>query len=786
MSTTKMRWLRSKYNPCLPLGENGTRVTGSQKHLALSRAISAEGVVLLKNNGALPLGKNDTAAIFGVHQIDYIKGGTGSGNVSVDHIVGIYDGLKEKAAEGKLRLCTAPSEYYIKILPELKEKSGAKGNLFWDPSVKEPHFPEEIVHEAAKTAKVALFVIGRNSGEERDRSGEKGDFYLSDTEEELLGAIEASFETIVVIVNSGGIVDFARFEKDGKISAVLMGWQGGQEGGGALADILCGDVCPSAKLTDTVAERLEDYPSLDTFYESDDYVKYYEDIYVGYRYFETFRPEKVVYPFGFGLSYTNFEISGLSATDDGEKITVSASFRNTGDCAGKEVLEVYYSAPDGKLKKPRLELAAFAKTKLLAPGETERLTAEFRISDMASYDDLGKCEKSAYILEGGTYRVYAGTSVRDVTQLQYHYDVKEEYRVIEKLSPRCVPYRLEKRMAGGEWEPLPTGGMPSFDYKDLPQSEAKAPEEAVRLSDVADGKCDIDSFIKALTQKEKESLLCGTADPGAWGRGAFNGFADPGVSNTAGFGNCERLGIPPMMTADGPAGFRLAEDLGMAATAWPIASMLASTWNTELLSAYGKAAAAEVKENNIGVWLSPGLNIHRNPICGRNFEYYSEDPVVSGKMAAAVIRGVQSLKIAATPKHFACNNKETNRKWCDSVVSERALREIYVKGFEIAVKEASPWLIMSSYNLINGYNASANYDLLTGILRDEWGYEGAVTTDWDSSGLHGFEVKAGNDIKMPWGYPQEIHDFIGSKVLPLACVDASVKRILELILKIDC
>jgi len=781
------RWIRSKYNPCLTLGENGMKATGSEKFAKLSREIAGEGMVLLKNNGTLPLNENNTVAIFGVHQIEYVKGGTGSGNVTVEKIVNVYDGLKEKESEGKIKICTAPSEYYLEIIPQLLENTSTEGLLLADPFVEEPCLPTEMIENAGKEADVAICVIGRNSGEERDRTNTKGDFYLSDEEEKLITDVKANFEKIVIVVNSGGIIDFARFEKDEKISAVLMGWQAGQEGGAATADVLCGDVCPSGKLTDTIAEKLEDYPAADTFYESDYYVKYYEDIYVGYRYFETFAKEKVIYPFGFGLSYTSFETDKLSATDDGTTIKVTVSVKNTGTVPGKETVQVYYNMPQGRLGKPLYQLAVFAKTKLIAPGETEIITMEFPISRMASYDDLGKCEKSAYVLEKGDYFIYVGTNIRDIKKLDYFYSVKDEYITLEKLTPRCVPYKLEKRLIGdGSYESLLTGSKPEFDYKEIAENTAEPPQSLMTLEDVVDGKCSIDSFIKQLTDAEKAQLLCGTANPGTWGRGPFNGWADSGVSNTAGFGNCGRLGIPPIMTADGPAGLRLMSDLGMGATAWPIATMLACTWNTDLLYEYGVAIATEVKENNIGTWLGPGLNIHRNPICGRNFEYYSEDPIISGVMASAVIKGVQSMKIAATPKHFACNNKETNRKKSDSVISERAMREIYLKGFEIAVKEANPWLIMTSYNLINGYNASANYDLITGVLRDEWGYNGAVTTDWISYGLHGFEVKAGNDIKMPWGYPQEINDFVMSEMLPKSYIDACVKRILELIIKIDC
>ena len=694
------RWIRSKYNPCLPLGENGTKATGSQKFSKLSRSIAAEGMVLLKNDGTLPLNKNNIIAVFGVHQIEYVKGGTGSGNVTVEKIVNIYEGLLEKEIDGKIKLHTEPSEYYKKIIPDLLKNASTEGLLLADPFVEEPELPIDVVQSAAREADVAICVIGRNSGEERDRTNAKGDFYLSDNEEKMIFDVKKHFNKVVVVVNSGGIIDFASFEKDEQISAVLMGWQGGQEGGAATADVLCGDVCPSGKLTDTIAGKFEDYPSADSFYESDDYVKYYEEIndtryregiYVGYRYFETFAKEKVVYPFGFGLSYTSFEVRNLSACDDGKIIKVKATVKNTGGVSGKEVLQVYYNAPQGKLGKPLYELAVFAKTKLLLPGETQTISMEFPISRMASYDDLGKCEKSAYILEKGDYSIYVGTNVRNITKVNYTYTVNDEYIVTEKLSPKCIPYKLEKRLMGdGNYESLPMGAKPEFDYKDIPQNTADTPQKLMLLEDVADGKCSIDSFIKQLTDAEKAQLLSGTANPGTWGRGPFNGWADSGVSNTAGFGNCERLGIPAIMTADGPAGLRLLSDLGMSATAWPIATMLACTWNVDLLYEYGVAVATEVKENNIGTWLGPGLNIHRNPICGRNFEYYSEDPIVSGVMASTVIKGVQSLKIAATPKHFACNNKETNRKKSDSIISERAMREIYLKGFEIAIKDASP------------------------------------------------------------------------------------------------
>ena len=786
------RWIRSNYQPCLPLGENQTRITGSKTHRDLARRIAAEGIVLLKNNGVLPLKKSDKIAIFGIHQIDYIKGGTGSGNVVVDHITNLYESMRAKSAEGKCDLFIPLSEYYSEICPKLRENLTYNESLFAEAFLPEIEIPTEKIEEAAAFSDTAIFIISRNSGECNDRKSEKGDFYLDDIEETLLDILEQTFSNVVIVLNVGGIVDVARFANDNKISAVLLSWQGGCEGGGAVADVLCGDVNPSGKLTDTLAGKFDDYPSSETFNESDDYVKYYEDIYVGYRYFETIEgaADKVIYPFGFGLSYTTFEICDLNANDDGSQITINAKVKNIGEYAGREVVQVYYKAPIGRLGKPARELATFKKTKLLQPGEIEEVTMTFSISDMASYDDTGKCEKSAYILEGGDYLLFVGNDVRNSVEIGYKYHIDEEFIVLERLSSKCIPYRLEKRLlCDGSYEELQTGWRTQFTYECENLEDKPIPDKLVTLDEVADGKYSIESFMKQLSRVEKFSLLCGTNTYGynkKWSEGPFNGWSSSGVANTSGIGNINRLGVPAIMTADGPAGLRILADVGITTTAWPIATMLACTWDPELVFQYGKAAATEVKENNMGIWLAPGMNIHRNPLCGRNFEYYSEDPVLSGKMASAVVKGVQFINIAATPKHFACNNKEKNRIMSDSIVSERALREIYLKGFEIVVKEAKPWAIMTSYNMLNGHYTSANYDLITGILRNEWGYDGCVMSDWGSYGIHGLEVKAGNDVKMPFGYVGVLDDFNRSQQLTDAEVDSCVKRVLQLIMKIDC
>jgi beta-glucosidase len=377
-----------------------------------------------------------------------------------------------------------------------------------------------------------------------------------------------------------------------------------------------------------------------------------------------------------------------------------ADVKNIGDVAGKEILQLYYSAPQGKLGKPSKELAAFKKTKLLAPGESETLVISFNVKDMASFDDLGKIQKSAYVLENGSYDFYLGTSIRDTEKLDFEYVINED-TVTEQLSDWCKPFKLAKRMlANGTYEELPCGEE-FYLYGINEPTGAVAPEKLVTFDKVGE-EITMDEFIAQFTIDELKYIV--------------GGQAPTGVCNTGCFGGIERLGIPAVPTADGPAGLRLNTETGIPTTAWPCATLLACSWNPEIAYEVGKGGGAEIRENNLGVWLSPALNIHRDPLCGRNFEYYSEDPVIAGKFASAVTRGVQSQKVAVSIKHFACNNKEANRFASDSRLSERALREIYLKGFEIAVKEGDPWTVMSSYNRINGQHTSESFELLTEIL----------------------------------------------------------------------
>lgn len=819
------KWRRIKYQPNQPLYPGRDRVTAGREHIALSRQAAGEGMVLLKNdNNVLPLARGERVALFGKGSIDYVKGGGGSGDVTVDYVKNLWDGMREKENEGKVTLMPELYEFYSKNVEKQYEEGAVPGMTV------EPELPDELLQMAKSFADTAVVSICRFSGESwdrqiasdegpsfipdtekhfvelRNRIFEDGDFYLTKGEKALIEKVAGSFDKVAVVLNVGGVVDSTWFKKDERIDSVLLSWQAGMEGGAATADILCGDVNPSGKLTDTFAASLEAYPSTEHFHDSPDYVDYTEDIYVGYRYFETMEGarKKVNYPFGFGLSYTEFalEDSQISYTSTGAKLTVQVT--NVGDCAGKEVVQVYYSAPQGKLGKPFRELADYKKTRLLQPGESQCVHFLIPYASMASFDDLGKIKKSAWVLEAGDYAFYVGTSVENVHKLEEMYCLDKDI-VTEQLTSQCAPSALPKRlMSDGSYEELPVDeealddssakrrerelkeqaalklAPQDYDALEGAQPYPYAPEDfaargeqrdRMTLQDVADGKITLDAFISHLEVEELAALL--------------GGQPNMGVSDTFGVGNLAECGIPNVLTADGPAGLRIRPERGVSTTAWPCATLLACTWNTELVEAVGCAGAEEVKENNLGVWLTPAINIHRSPLCGRNFEYCSEDPVVSGKTGAALVKGIQSMHIGAELKHFACNNKETNRKESDSRVSERALREIYLKGFEIVVKEAKPYMVMSSYNLINGVRASENKELLTNILRDEWGFEGLVTTDWYTHGEHYKEVKAGNDIKMGRGFADRLMQAYQEGVLTREEMETSVRRLLRVILAID-
>lgn len=761
------KWARYQYNLTTNIGENNTRVTGCEKHVELSRKVACEGMVLLENNGLLPLKEHTTVALFGIGSIDYVKGGGGSGMVFCEYVRNIYEGF----------LCKSPNVsvyepvtkyYYDYAVSRLSEYDG-------DRIFSEIDVPADLLQAAAENADVAVITIHRFSLEAQDRSSEKGDFYLTDCEQKMVDDVTAAFEHTVVVLNVGGMIDVSWIKNNPKIDAALLAWQAGMEGGLAVADILCGDVNPSGKLTDTFAMEFSDYPSADTFNESDDYVDYFEDIYVGYRYFETIpgASKRVVYPFGYGLSYTEFSIRKPTATLKNDKIILETSVKNIGNVAGKEVVQCYFSAPQGLLGKSKISLIGFEKTKRLAPGETQEITMEFPVADMASYDDLGKIKMSAYVLEQGEYTFFVGNSCRNLTAADYRYAVNENI-VTRQLSQKCAPCNLEKRMlSDGSFEALPSFPVKRYDevFSSSCNREVPKPDKTFLLEDVARGEITLQQFVSQLTEDELVRLL--------------GGVPNQGTTDTGGFGGIKRLGIPAVMTVDGPAGVRLSPRIGIPTTAWPCATLIACTWDPDLAYEVGKAGALEAKENGLAIWLTPGMNIHRNPLCGRNFEYFSEDPLITGNFAAAKVNGIQSVNIAASAKHFACNNKEINRFYSDSRVSERALREIYLKGFEICVKKSQPRTIMTSYNVINGRRCCESYEQLQGILRDEWGFEGMVTTDWNVPCDQANCVLAGNDIRMPNGHPEVLREALKSGKIKRAHLERCAERILEMILKLD-
>lgn len=805
------KWTRVKYQPNLPLGEKGERLTGSLRHIELSKEAAKEGMVLLKNReNILPLKKGTRVALFGKGTFDYVKGGGGSGDVTVAYIRNLYEGLKMQ--KDIVSIFEPLCDYYRKDV----ERQYAQGSV---PGMTiEPAVPVELLEAAKAYADTAVISICRFSGEGWDRKSivdrdnknsweseqdmaarsakifANGDFCLSEEESAMVDAVKKNFSRVVVVMNVGGMVDTSWFIQEDAIGAVLMAWQGGMEGGLAAAELLVGKGNPSGKLSDTFAQTLEDYPSTDDFHESKDYVNYTEDIYVGYRYFETVpgANKKVNYPFGFGLSYTSFQVDVLSAKENEGEVQIQVQVTNTGSRDGKEVVQVYFEAPQGRLGKPKRQLIAFAKTRALKPGEAQRLYLSFAVRDMASYDDMGKVQKAAYVLEKGDYLFHVGTSVRDTALADYVYQVKEDITV-EQLESRLTPSCLPKRMlADGSYEKLPQteGNDPdASELERIPADEMEGYAPALRgrgryqlwkepykkgariFKEVAEGKLTPEEFLAQLTDEEVAHLL--------------GGQPNTGVANTFGYGNLPEYGVPSIMTADGPAGLRIAPECGVTTTCWPCSTLLACSFNPEIVEAVGLAGGAEVKENNIAMWLTPAVNIHRSPLCGRNFEYYSEDPYLAGKLASAMVRGIQANHIGATVKHFALNNKETNRKNSDSRVSERAAREIYLKAFEIIVREAKPWSIMTSYNIINGHRASENADLLEGILRKEWGFDGCITTDWWTCGEHYKEVKAGNDIKMGCGYPERLLEALEKGCLTREEMDACALRVLKLILKID-
>ena len=760
---------------------------GCKEHILLAKEAAKEGIVLLKNiDSILPLKQGAKLALFGKGTFDYVCTGGGSGSVNTKYVANLYDGLKSL---GKL-VCIEENlaEYYQQYVQQAREKGILPGMCA------EPVLPAELCQKAREFTDTAVITISRLSGESEDRilaaqdriaeiegglakmagdTFEKGDFYLSNAEQAMVEQVKKAFPKVIVLLNVCGVVDTVWFAETSDIQAAMLLLAGGSEGGTAVAELMFGIGNPSGKLPDTYARHLADYPSTKGYHESLDYVNYTEDIYVGYRYFETLpeAKEKVIYPFGFGLSYTEFEIKERSGEKAGDQFHIGVDVTNRGDRAGKEVVQLYVCAPQGQLGKPTMSLVAFAKTKCIAPGETQRLTLSFSERSMASYDDLGKVKKSAWVLERGAYSFYLGNSVKDAQKTEFAWTAEEDV-VVEQLSAKLVPTDLKYRLlSDGSYEELPKEEKKGA-YCTLYCSGAKTLEsqETPDFRQVIAGNMPLDAFVDALSEEELIHLL--------------GGQPNEGVSNVGGIGNLPKYHMPNVLMTDGPAGVRIRPEHKISTTAFPCANILAASWNPELMRRIGIAGAVEAKENGLSIWLTPAVNIHRNPLCGRNFEYYSEDPLLTGVLGAAAVEGMQSQKVAPSLKHFAFNNKESNRKESDSRVSERAAREIYLRAFEIIVKTAKPWYIMSAYNKVNGQRASENRELLVDILRNEWGFDGLVSSDWDTFGNHSKELLAQNDLKMPLGNPEDLKAGLASCIITIEDMKISAKRVLQLIMRL--
>lgn len=803
-------------------------------HAQLSKTAATEGMVLLENDGALPMARSGNVALFGVGAYATVKGGTGSGDVNNRYTISVRQGF-ENAGYG-----VTTSDAYWDSMTAAFDAAGGCGGFFCPPidySAIEQALTPETVAPTAPTD-TAIYVVARNSGEGSDRSSGAGDYLLGQVERDDIALIGETYKHVIVVLNTGGIMDTTFFKEinasttdpDGgqAIDSLFLMSQAGQESGNALVEVLNGTVTPSGKLTDTWASAYDYYPASATFANNDGSSSpenYTEGIYVGYRYFDSFYktlepsdPGSVVnYPFGYGLSYTSFGIKTQQVLADMSKVSVRVKVTNTGNASGKEVVEIYFSAPQTGLDKPYQELAGYAKTDLLAPGGSQVMTISFDTSQLSSYD----ASHADYVMDAGDYLIRVGDSSRSTevaAKLRLGHTTVTEI-VGNELTDEAPPSVLTSDPANfytypGEAHqiqaarvvPLHTKGFTPKDdasafEQDVPV-DASSPyypydgslmssttayidpaqtnwegtgapyaarlgesiqdvstNPATTLYDVAKGDASMQSFVAGLNVTQLANIV----------EGAGLGGSTLSAVGAAGYstGIYEDLGIAQMTMSDGPAGLRITQhftsdgtDYYQFATAWPIGTMLAQTWNRDLLRQVGDAIGQEMVEYGATLWLAPGMNIHRDPLNGRNFEYYSEDPLIAGLTAANTALGVQSNPgVGVTLKHYVANNQETSRNSSNSVMSERTAREIYLKGFEIAVKAAQPMAIMTSYNKVNGTYAASNYDMNTDLLRGEWGFHGLVMTDWGGSRDGAPRaLYSGNDLIMPGNSPTDVID----------------------------
>ncbi len=725
-------------------------ITVTEEMKSTLRRVAAEGAVLIKNNGILPLKKDSVVSLFGRVQYNWFYTGYGSGgDVNRPYAVNLIDGVRNCS---EIRLNEHLAKNYEKWCNENVINDAVWG--MWPRFYPEMPITDADSLNAALVSDCAVVTIGRSSGEDRENVLEKGSYYLTDDERKLLDKVVYRFDKTVVLLNIGSLIDLSWIEEYGdKIDAVLILWQGGMESGNAAADLLCGKADPCGKLTSTVSRNYFEHPSAKSF-GGKQFNNYTEDIYVGYRYFETFNKDAVLYPFGYGLSYSDFDIICNSTASTKEGFRFNIEIKNTGNRKGKEAYQLYVKKPMGVLGNPEKQLVAFGKSKLLSPGKSQELKADVSFYQLASYDESGLTGfKSAYVIEEGEYEFYLGGDVRNAQKVFTYY--QQETVVYAQLSQCLAPasaFDVINPIDGTRPCNANETNLKIKILDNMPKAIPLTGDKGYMLQDVKSGKVSVDDFVAQLSLDELEAITRGDYTMGS-------PLGTPGNASVY-CGVLESLrdkGIPAVSTSDGPSGIRLRASCSLI----PIGTLLASTFDTKAVKEVYSLVSLEMKEKGSDVLLAPGMNIHRNPLCGRNFEYYSEDPYLTGKMGAAAVNGIQSAGGSACPKHFACNNQETKRLANDSRVSERALREIYLKGFEICIKEASPKNIMTSYNKINGVWSYYNYDLVTAILRDEWDYKGCVMTDWWTKSAksplfpkvydHAYRVRAQVDVHMPGG-----------------------------------
>ncbi len=770
------------------------------ENVPLIRRCAADGIVLLENSGVLPLvpGK---IALYGAGAGGTLFCGTGSGFVFTSHVTSVEEGLRNAGftltSEGWLERCRRHEETV-----NAEDTTLTQLDTTWSGITVLAEEPEITAKDLqAAPADTAVYVIRRNAGEGGDRKAVKGDYYLTDRETQNLTAVAAAYQHTVVVLNTC-VIDMNFIHEIPGIDAVLYMGLGGMEAGSALADVLTGKVNPSGRLTDTIARRYEDFPTAGSFADQNGtelHPKYHDGVYVGYRYFDSFGVEPL-YPFGYGLSYTEFSMETVSASAGWETVDVTVKVANTGKRPGRQVVQLYASAPAGKLDKPCQELKAYAKTKLLAPGESEKVVLSFPTEALASFD----AERSAWVMEPGNYLLRVGEHsrktavaatvtldgeavVRKVTDCLALDEPLEELHAParEAEAPQgvrlslsasdCVTADNVSRMPKTVTTYVPEGSAYTSAVNANPYKTANFCEETVRtvrnvpnatLYDVKAGKVTMEEFVASLPNEVLVRICTGTLEESPYAvpdrtEKKLKPVSFPQSSGSTTGQYEQSLGIPAATLFDGPAGMHV---VVLGACAFPVGMVVAQTWDDALQAQIGAAFAKEMAACHVTVALAPGMNIHRDPLGGRSFEYYSEDPVVSGRTAASFTKGLQADgKHGVAIKHFAANNQETKRAQAFNTVSPRALREIYLRGFELCVRQARPMTVMTSYNGINGVNTSSRRDLLTDILRGEWGFDGFVMTDWGSRSDKVLDFQAGNDIIMGGYSAEKLLDTMAAK-----------------------